>query len=710
MTKGARLFLVTSLASILAGWGSDRGAPTVAEGWTFGAVVVVVPPALGGWRCPPPHHAVGVPPCFGARTAAAAAAATTTTRNTRLHLGAGRDDDGGASAGDVVDRGDLPERVHDEKGDEVRSSFRRIVGHDGPLRRGDTNHRGSAFSLLVEWRDGGSAPTYEALGSMLERDSTSVVAYAKAHNLLDAKGWGRVRRAAQAKTNRPRPTRQKAGVGRATAEGGSGSAIAAPDLSGLQDKVRGDVLLEAEMRGNIPTMLTDDDDDGDGDAGSVVSDLSGLRDKVRELRRAKYVRGDSISEAEMRGNKPMMLMDDGGGGVDADPSLAEWIEWDREIDAEAAQQQRDQKKKDARRMLEVARERIMEEVATLDALSSAGGDSYSDDSGEASQQVNRSMDESSLLPGAVPASGASGGDKKFISDYQTTSDGAVFLSASAYRQACDDAANPDGSLNFLIKGGATTTGGAAGRPSPPGPLAGGRPMAPYGSPEDGGGRKITAADLAREAALGAKMRDDPKAREEYHRRLMEEEAEYGQEPQLFEEALTDPSKAREFWNQDFLEKQRQDVAALEQSLDQTMEELRRRQQSSPRTVGTSGGRSQRTKEGSSTRDMFFASAEQGKKFTEMIEKVRIERANRVAEFYDAKDPDSPYEYPSQDGFMGSDGSLLTEDPTVKIGEEALHLRSPEKPGAGKDEWIFVEDPINVDEPFYWNSNTGEMKY
>ena len=166
-------------------------------------------------------------------------------------------------------------------------------------------------------------------------------------------------------------------------------------------------------------------------------------------------------------------------------------------------------------------------------------------------------------------------------------------------------------------------------------------------------------DLAQQAARSAQIRDDPVAQEEYHRKIMAEEPTYEQESELFKEALMDPQKAREFWNQEYLEKQKQDLAAMEQSLDQKMKEIQQLL-SSPASRGVKG-RSQQRKVGANTRDMYFSTADEGKKFTEMIENGKIDRAMRIAAFYDGKDSDL-YDDVSQNG--SRDVSLSSDDPNV----------------------------------------------
>jgi hypothetical protein len=71
--------------------------------------------------------------------------------------------------------------------------FNRIAGHKGPLKKGMPGYKGSTYNLLIEW-EGGYEPTYEPLRHMVKQDPTSCIAYAKAHNLLNEKGFGQVKK------------------------------------------------------------------------------------------------------------------------------------------------------------------------------------------------------------------------------------------------------------------------------------------------------------------------------------------------------------------------------------------------------------------------------------------------------------------------------------------------------------------------------------
>ena len=65
--------------------------------------------------------------------------------------------------------------------------FKRITGHQGPLKKGDPGYNGSKFNVLVEWETGES--TYEPLDVIAADDPVTCAIYAKEKGLLDEPGW-----------------------------------------------------------------------------------------------------------------------------------------------------------------------------------------------------------------------------------------------------------------------------------------------------------------------------------------------------------------------------------------------------------------------------------------------------------------------------------------------------------------------------------------
>jgi hypothetical protein len=99
----------------------------------------------------------------------------------------------------------------------------------------------------------------------------------------------------------------------------------------------------------------------------IPTNLSNLQYDIRELQQSKNVVGDSITEAEMMGNTPIELIDDTG--WDNDSSITEWLELGRQLDLEETQQVRAQdRKQSVRTSLDVAKERLLEELSSLDDL------------------------------------------------------------------------------------------------------------------------------------------------------------------------------------------------------------------------------------------------------------------------------------------------------------------------------------------------------
>ena len=61
--------------------------------------------------------------------------------------------------------------------------FKRIAGHQGPLKKGDPGYNGSKFNVLVEWETGES--TYEPLDVIAADNPVMCAIYAKDKGLLD---------------------------------------------------------------------------------------------------------------------------------------------------------------------------------------------------------------------------------------------------------------------------------------------------------------------------------------------------------------------------------------------------------------------------------------------------------------------------------------------------------------------------------------------
>ena len=80
---------------------------------------------------------------------------------------------------------------NEEQGDDqaIVWKFKRIAGHQGPLKKGDPGYNGSKFNVLVEWETGES--TYEPLDVIAADDPVTCAIYAKDKGLLNEPGWRR---------------------------------------------------------------------------------------------------------------------------------------------------------------------------------------------------------------------------------------------------------------------------------------------------------------------------------------------------------------------------------------------------------------------------------------------------------------------------------------------------------------------------------------
>jgi hypothetical protein len=73
--------------------------------------------------------------------------------------------------------------------DDVIWKFRRIIGHQGPLKNGHPDYNGSAYNVQIEWESGEIA--YEPLNVFVSDDPVTCAVYARENALLDLPGWKR---------------------------------------------------------------------------------------------------------------------------------------------------------------------------------------------------------------------------------------------------------------------------------------------------------------------------------------------------------------------------------------------------------------------------------------------------------------------------------------------------------------------------------------
>jgi len=70
---------------------------------------------------------------------------------------------------------------------EILWRFKRIVGHQGPLRQGDPHYAGSSYNVQVKWENG--EITYEPLEVIAADDPITCAVYARDNDLLEQPGW-----------------------------------------------------------------------------------------------------------------------------------------------------------------------------------------------------------------------------------------------------------------------------------------------------------------------------------------------------------------------------------------------------------------------------------------------------------------------------------------------------------------------------------------
>ena len=75
--------------------------------------------------------------------------------------------------------------------DDVLWKFRRIVGHEGPLRTDHPDYNGSSYNVKVEWES--REITSEPLNVIASDDPVTCAVYARENSLLDLPGWKRFR-------------------------------------------------------------------------------------------------------------------------------------------------------------------------------------------------------------------------------------------------------------------------------------------------------------------------------------------------------------------------------------------------------------------------------------------------------------------------------------------------------------------------------------
>jgi hypothetical protein len=96
---------------------------------------------------------------------------------------------------EIVSYNQVLNHLDDDDGNEGIWHFRRISGHQGPLKPSDERYNGSKWNLRVEWENG--EVTYEPLRIIGKSDPVSVAIYGRDNNLLHLDGWKRFEKLAK---------------------------------------------------------------------------------------------------------------------------------------------------------------------------------------------------------------------------------------------------------------------------------------------------------------------------------------------------------------------------------------------------------------------------------------------------------------------------------------------------------------------------------
>ena len=74
-------------------------------------------------------------------------------------------------------------------------TYKKVIGHQGPLKPDDPDYKGCSYNVKVLWED--DSETYEPLSTFIKDDPITVTEYAKEHDLLEEPGWKRLKRFAK---------------------------------------------------------------------------------------------------------------------------------------------------------------------------------------------------------------------------------------------------------------------------------------------------------------------------------------------------------------------------------------------------------------------------------------------------------------------------------------------------------------------------------
>jgi hypothetical protein len=91
---------------------------------------------------------------------------------------------------EVMDFAQITDYLNQKENDtETVWNFEKIIGHEGPLRKGDPKHKGPGYNLHIQWCNG--ERTWEPIKIIGADSPVTVAIYGREHKLLDEPGWKR---------------------------------------------------------------------------------------------------------------------------------------------------------------------------------------------------------------------------------------------------------------------------------------------------------------------------------------------------------------------------------------------------------------------------------------------------------------------------------------------------------------------------------------
>jgi hypothetical protein len=90
-------------------------------------------------------------------------------------------------AEEVINYNKLLEYLSKDKYNEIVWKFRCIVSHQGPVKPGHHDYKGSPYNVMIEWETGET--TAEPLHLIAADDPVTYAIYARDNILLDKPGW-----------------------------------------------------------------------------------------------------------------------------------------------------------------------------------------------------------------------------------------------------------------------------------------------------------------------------------------------------------------------------------------------------------------------------------------------------------------------------------------------------------------------------------------